>query len=111
MTKYRNKPIVIDGERFDSHAEHSRWCVLNLLEKRGRITNLQRQVHFVLAPAVQISGQARKSPQIRYVADFVYFDANGERVVEDVIGAITEGYRIKRHLLAVQGIQITEIKA
>jgi hypothetical protein len=45
------------------------------------------------------------------VADFVYFDANGLRVVEDVKGAITEGYRIKRHLLAVQGIQITEIKA
>jgi hypothetical protein len=45
------------------------------------------------------------------VADFVYFDDNGARVVEDVKGAITDGYRIKRHLLAVQGIQITEIKA
>lgn len=111
MTKYRNKPIVVDGERFDSQAEYSRWRLLDMHQKEGRITNLQRQVPFVLAPSVQIAGKGRKSPQIRYVADFVYFDANGLRVVEDVKGKITEGYRIKRHLLAVQGIQITEIKA
>ena len=111
MTKYRNKPIVVDGERFDSQAEYSRWRLLDMHQKEGRITNLQRQVPFVLAPSVQIAGKGRKSPPLRYVADFVYQNANGEAVVEDVKGSITEGYRIKRHLLAVQGIQITEIKA
>ena len=57
MTKYRNKPIVVDGERFDSQAEYSRWRLLDMHQKEGRITNLQRQVPFMLAPSVQIAGK------------------------------------------------------
>jgi hypothetical protein len=30
---------------------------------------------------------------------------------EDVKGALTQAYRIKRHLMAVQGLHITEVKA
>ena len=110
-SKYRNKPVVSrEGYRFDSRAERTRWDVLILQLQCGLISELQRQVPFVLAPSVQIKGKSRKSPAIRYVADFVYRDANGHVVVEDVKGKITEGYRIKRHLMAAQGIQITEIK-
>lgn len=43
------------------------------------------------------------------MADFVY-RRDGERVIEDVKGVITEGYRIKRHLMAVKGLIITEIR-
>ncbi len=112
MSKYRNKPVVTpEGERFDSQAEYSRWMFLLLQQRSGQIFGLKRQVPYQIAPAVKIVGNSRKSPAIRYVADFVYRDANGHGVVEDVKGKITEGYRIKRHLLAVQGIQITEIKA
>ena len=112
VSKYRNKPVVTpEGEHFDLQAEYSRWMFLLLQQRSGQIFGLKRQVPYQIAPAVKIVGNSRKSPAIRYVADFVYRDANGHGVVEDVKGKITEGYRIKRHLLAVQGIQITEIKA
>lgn len=111
MSKYLNKPIVTpDGERFDSNAEMSRYLVLQNWQRLGKISELQRQVPFVLSPAVLIKGRPRKSPALRYYADFVYRDSDGVLVVEDVKGKITEGYRIKRHILAVQGITITEIR-
>ena len=110
MTKYRNKPIVVDGERFDSQAEYSRWRLWICTRKKAGLLTCSGR--YLCACSVGSDRRKRAQiPQIRYVADFVYFDANGLRVVEDVKGAITEGYRIKRHLLAVQGIQITEIKA
>ncbi len=94
--------------KFDSRRELTRWLHLVALQKAGELSELERQVVFVLAPAVVIQGKRR--PALRYVADFVYTDAGGNTVTEDVKGKITEGYRIKRHLMAVRGIQIKEVK-
>lgn len=110
--KYRNEVITdADGTRFDSRAEHRRWHHLLLLQRAGQIRDLQRQVVFELAPAVSIAG--RRRPSLRYVADMQYVDnATGKIVVEDVKGAVTPEYRIKRHLMAsVHGIEIREIRA
>jgi len=93
---------------FDSRRELTRWLHLVALQKAGVISELERQVVFVLAPAVVIQG--RKRPELRYVADFVYVDGQGQTITEDVKGKVTEGYRIKRHLMAVRGIQIKEVK-
>ena len=48
---------------------------------------------------------------MRYFADFVY-EQDGKQIIEDVKGQdkVTEGYRIKRHLLAVAGIHIVEVR-
>jgi hypothetical protein len=106
-SKYRNQKCESGGIKFDSRAEMKRWHELVQMQVRGEISDLELQVPFVLAPAVVIGG--RKRPALRYVADFVY-ERDGEQVVEDVKGRVTEGYRIKRHLMAARGITIKEVK-
>lgn len=94
---------------FDSKREWQRYLELRLLERSGEIELLQRQVAFELAPTVVIQG--RKRPALRYVADFVYQEKGAAwATVEDVKGKDTEGYRIKRHLMAAMGIQIKEVR-
>ena len=110
-SKYRNCPVVVDGIRFASSAEAGRYRVLKLMQQAGQISELRCQFPFCLAPSVLIRGEKRKTPALRYLADFAYRDKNGVQVVEDVKGApLTQAYRIKRHLLALKGIHITEIR-
>lgn len=106
-SKYGNQKCESAGIRFDSKREMMRWHDLVQMQARGEISELELQVPFVLADPVVIGG--RKRPALRYVADFVY-EQGGETVVEDVKGRITEGYRIKRHLMAARGITIKEVK-
>lgn len=108
-TKYANKKTVIDGIAFDSKGEASRYFFLKDLERAGKISNLRRQVKFVLAPAVKIEGEKRKRPELSYYADFVYLE-NGLEVVDDFKSPITQKlstFRIKQHLMkTVHGIDV-----
>jgi len=106
-SKYRNEKCESGGIKFDSKREMMRWHDLVQMQARGEISELELQVPFVLAPAVVING--RKRPALRYVADFVY-ERDGKQVIEDVKGKITEGYRVKRHLMAARGLTIVEVK-
>ena len=91
-----------DGQVFDSQREYDRWCVLRLLERAGRITDLKRQVSYELIPK---QGTMRACS---YVADFTYLE-NGKPVVEDCKGYRTEAYKIKKKLMLwVHGIRIKE---
>ena len=116
--KYKSQKIEADGIVFDSRKEYHRWCELCQLERVGKITDLQRQVKYVLIPTqyepytVKENGTAKRGKVIErecsYIADFVYTQY-GERVVEDVKGFKTADYKIKRKLmLAVHGIRIKE---
>jgi hypothetical protein len=105
--KYRNQKCESGGIKFDSKREMMRWHDLMQMQVRGEISDLELQVPFVLAEPVVIAG--RKRPALRYVADFVY-EQDGKTIVEDVKGRVTEGYRIKRHLMAARGITIKEVK-
>ena len=96
--KYGNKKTEASGIMFDSKAEANRWSELNLLVKAGKISLLDRQPVYVLAPSVKFEGSARAKPELRYRADFSYVE-NGVQVVEDVKGVETEAFRIKRHLM------------
>jgi hypothetical protein len=111
--KYSNTRITDpDGTKFDSKAEHKYWHHLKLREKAKEIFNLERQVVYVLAPAVTIGN--RKRPPLRYIADMRWNEGSptGKLVVADVKGAVTDAFRIKRHLMAsVHNIEILEIKA
>ena len=73
------------------------------------VTELRRQVVFVLAPKVKIAGEKRARPAIRYVADFTY-QQKGRLVVEDVKSPVTArlpAFRLKQHLMAtVHGLEI-----
>lgn len=108
--KYGNQPTSVQGIEFDSKAEARRYIALQAMEKAGEISDLQRQVVFELAPSVTVAG--RKRPPLRYLADFTYRAKDGTLTVEDVKGAVTDAYRIKRHLMAaVHGIEVKEIRS
>lgn len=108
MKKYRNIPVTVDGLRFDSIKEARRWGELRLLEKAGEIRGLKRQVRIQLEGR---DGPVRFVPSRKtavYVADFVYEDRRlgWAQVIEDSKGFETPEFRIKRAVLAAQGIEV-----
>lgn len=119
--KYNNKKVEVNGIVFDSKREAKRYSELLLLEQVGAISNLQRQVKYVLIPAqrepdtVGARGGIHKGKVIEkecaYYADFVYFDRETQEiVVEDTKGMKTTEYTIKRKLMLFRhGIRIREI--
>ena len=118
-SKYGAKKTTVGGIEFDSKKEGRRYSVLRILEKAGKITNLQRQVKYVLIPAQRepdIVGPkgGRKlgkiiEREVAYIADFVYRE-DGRTIVEDTKGFRTKEYIIKRKLMLwVHGIRIKEI--
>lgn len=118
-SKYGSKKVTIDGVTYDSQKEYRRFRELSLLERAGKVTDLQRQVKFVLIPAqyepdtIGARGGVKRGKLIErecsYVADFVYHE-NGKRIVEDTKGFKTKDYIIKRKLmLYVHGIRIEEV--
>ena len=118
-SKYHSRKITRDGLTFDSLKEYRRFRELCLLEKAGAITDLERQVEFVLIPAQREPDTIGKRGGIKrgkvieqkcsYIADFVY-NENGKSVVEDTKGFKTKDYIIKRKLmLCVYGVRIKEI--
>lgn len=103
MNKYNNIKTVVDGIKFDSKGEASRYTELKLLQRAGEINDLQLQVPFVLYSKNQHGGK------VKYIADFTYFDRNGIYVVEDFKGVRTAEYKLKRRLMAeIHGIKILE---
>ena len=119
--KYGNRKIAFDGHTFDSKKEMRHYTELLLLEKAGKITNLQRQVKFQLIPAQRepdiVGPKGGHKPgklierEVSYVADFVYTDLQtGQTVVVDTKGFRTKEYTIKRKMmLYFHGIRIKEV--
>ena len=125
-SKYGNKKKLVNGAVFDSKREARRYQELALLEKVGAISDLKRQVKYVLIPAQreqtnEIYTKGRKKGcfkpgklierEVAYIADFVYLDnRTGEIVVEDAKGMRTKDYVIKRKmLLYFYGLKIKEV--
>ena len=102
--KYNNTKIRVDGRLFDSKAEAARWQELQLLERAGEITELERQVEYELIP------KQKGERAVKYIADFRYVDHDGKTVVEDTKGVKTPVWIIKRKLmLRVHGIRVREV--
>ena len=119
--KYHAKKVSIQGEVFDSKKEARRFLELQMLEKAGKISGLQRQKKFVLVPAQyepettgprggKIKGKLLER-EVAYYADFVYFDEEEKDfVIEDTKGVRTLDYIIKRKLMLwLNGYQIREV--
>lgn len=120
MRKYRSEKVKIDGIVFESKKEAQRYCELKVLQRAGKISNLELQKPFELIPTQREPSTMTKTGKeklgrvieqsVKYVADFVYTDENGQTVVEDTKGFKTKDYIIKRKLmLHVYGIKIKEI--
>lgn len=100
MTKYRNRKVG----GYASAREARRAADLKLLEQTGYIMDLREQVEFELIP------KQNGERSVRYVADFVYRDYDGNHVVEDVKGIRTPAYIIKRKLMLFRlGIKVKEV--
>lgn len=96
--KYHNKKTIIDGIKFDSKKEAARWCELKKLEEAGEISDLRRQIPFILINGEE-GPDGRKLRPLKYVADFVYYDKNDNQVVEDSKGMKTDVYKLKKRLM------------
>lgn len=101
--KYNAKRVVIDGFKFDSQAEAKRYGELKLLWRAGKITALVLQPRFPIV----VNGEKICT----YVADFMYETDDGEKIIEDTKGFLTDVYVIKKKLmLAVHGVSIKETR-
>lgn len=109
VSKYRNRKVTRNGETYDSMKEAQRHSVLKLLERAGKISNLQRQVKFELLPAQRDKRTGKVIERAcSYIADFTYYD--GEFfIVEDTKGFKTPEYKLKKKMmLYFHGIRIKE---
>lgn len=100
VSKYHNRKT----KGFDSAKEWRRNQELEIMQRAGEISELNRQVPFVLMPSYTIVDETtrqgfRTIREIRYIADFTYRLKNGKRIIEDVKGVQTEVFKIKRKLL------------
>ena len=98
-SKYGAQKTVVNGVKYDSKWESNRSQELEYLEKIGKISNLQRQVKFVLQDEY-INNKGQKIRPICYFADFQYTDENGQKVVEDTKSPATrtEVFKLKKKL-------------
>ena len=110
-SKFGAKKVTDGDQKFDSKAEHKRWLYLSRLFAAGEIYALQRQVKFELIPAVK-KPSGGKERAAHYIADFTYHTKDERYVVEDVKGAITRDYLLKRKLMLWRhGIEVQEVQA
>ena len=107
--KYGNKISVYKDMKFDSEGEMNRYIELEMLQKAGKVRELQRQVKFDLLPKQH--GRYRDEQPVSYIADFVYYNDADMFVVEDYKGQETRDYIIKRKLmLYLRGISVLQTK-
>ena len=102
MSKYNSVATEVEGIRFHSKKEATRYQELKLMERAGEIKDLQLQVKYSLdVNGVHICN---------YIADFVYFDYRFSKViVEDTKGKRIQPYPIKAKLMkACHDIDIFE---
>lgn len=113
-SKYKAEKTEVDGMTFDSKKESVRYKELAVLEQAGEISELDTQVKFELIPAQRDSNGKVIERAITYVADFTYYDRNGQYHVEDVKG-YKKGqayalFRLKKKLLMyMKGLVIEEV--
>ena len=92
LSKYKAKRTEIDGIKFASKKEATRYQELKLLEKAGEIKELELQPKFPMV--------INCAKICTYIADFKYYDNDlKDYVVEDVKGFRTQVYSLKKRLL------------
>lgn len=110
-SKYHAKKIKWNGYTFDSKKEFNRYQELLLLQRAGRVKNLERQVKIPLLPSQKDENGKVIERAVTYIADFVYFDTEQNKtIVEDVKGMKTPEYILKRKmLLYLNHIRVQEV--
>ena len=109
VAKYHNKKVVYDGRTFDSIKEKNYYINLKLLEKAGKIKDLELQKEFELQPSYRLNKKTNR--KITYRADFTYKTTEDDKLhVIDVKGYRTDVYRLKKKMFEYKyRIEIEEI--
>ena len=109
-SKYGNQKTEVNGVKYDSKKEAKRAEQLEVQQRLGIISNLERQKKYILQPSFKFLGKTIR--EIAYIADFVY-EENGELVVEDVKSPITRKnpvYKLKKKMMMyVHGVEVKEV--
>ena len=107
--KYHNKKVEYDGYTFDSIREKNYYIKLKLLEKAGKIKELELQKEYELQPSFKLNNKT--SRKITYRADFTYKTTEDDKLhVVDVKGFRTDVYKLKKKLFEYKyRIEIEEI--
>lgn len=115
-SKYGSEAVLTfdkDGQRIRIHSkrEAKRWTELLLLERAGKISQLERQVAFTFPIGEGVLTYVGSNRKVRFVLDFRYIDnESGELVHEDSKGVRTEAYKLKQALMdCVHGIEVLEV--
>lgn len=99
-TKYNAIKTEYRGVVYDSKLEARKAYELDMLERAGRISNVRRQVRFILQEDY-LNNKGEKVRPISYVADFVYYD---HKLKKDVVldtkspATRTPVYRVKKKI-------------
>lgn len=104
--KYGAKKTIVGDIKFDSKKEAARWMDLQLLERAGEISGLQRQVK------IELMGQhgpllTRTGRKMRFTVDFAYTE-KGAVIHEDVKGMPTRDYEVRVAVARAMGIEVRE---
>ena len=103
--KYHNKPVEVDGIRFDSQREAVHYGMLKLREKAGEIQRLRCHPRYdIVVNGVKVGFMK---------PDFEYYDTKADRVrTEDVKGAKpTEAWALKAKIFkALYGREIEIVR-
>lgn len=114
--KYKAQPEWVDGHKFDSAGEASRYRDLKLLERAGEIEGLELQPKFPFVidgrPVLIKSKGYPNGRRASYRADFRYLDKrSGRKIVEDFKGHDTSESRLRRALVeCIYGVEIIIIE-
>ena len=109
VAKYHNKKVKYDGYTFDTIREKNYYIKLKLLEKAGKIKELELQKEYELQPSFKLNNKT--SRKITYRSDFTYKTTEDDKLhVVDVKGFRTDVYRLKKKLFEYKyRIEIEEI--
>jgi len=81
-----------------SKKERRRYPELLLLEKAGKISQLEKQKRFILQNKFRYRGEAIRA--ITYTCDYYYFDHEKNRfIIEDVKGFKTAAYKKSKKMV------------
>lgn len=104
-SKYGNRIVHDDGIRFDSAAEHRRYCQLKVLQLGNKIHSLE--VH----PRCDLSVNGKKVGV--FTPDFRYVEPGRGVVVEDVKGQrhMTADFTLRANLFeAIYGVKVEVVR-
>ena len=96
MTKYHSKQVIVNGIKFQSKLEGTRYQQLLWLLNADEISDLKLQPEFQIFEGYIDSVTGEKHKSRYYVGDFKYTDKKSHQtIVEDTKGIETDVFKLK----------------